>query len=294
MRATLTLRALLNLVRFAIGIVDGSRRHEEPEQAPAIDRCAGCARVAANLPRIKQRQRLLRVPRFTLPGGLPPVPGPAPGIALVAVTVVNIAVVGHYLSPPGMEPTSVLYASPQRSDDSAGKERDLTSIETLADATDRALADGRLTDQEAATLSRQWQELALTDQSIESLIQEMSIQEQFGALAEMARLQKQIAAADDGTSEQIGVLLTACNALASALRGAMWSGDGSPDGESPADRGGDELGDAPANSAPNPDSDDPPGPEGQGPHGSYGIAPAPGNDGNGNGNNGNGGGNGDD
>ncbi len=284
MRATLILRAPLDRVRFAVGIVDGSRGHEESEQAPAIDWCAGCARVAANLPRIRQRHHLLRVPRLTLPGGLPPVPGPTRRIALVAVTVATIAVVGHYLSAPGMEQTSVLYASPPHSDDSAGKDRILTPIETLTDTINRALADGQLTEQEAATLGRQWPELALAQQSFESVIQGTSMQELFAALLGVTRLQKHLAAADDGTPEQIGLLLTSCNALASVLQDAIPDEGGSTDGSGVAvDGDGYVLYYVPANGATDSAPDNSDG-GGNGDNGGNGN----GNGGNGNGDNGNG------
>ena len=55
--------------------------------------------------------------------------------------------------------------------------RAVPAVETPADASDRALPDGSLSDQEALTLSREWQELASTEQSLESLIHGMSIEE---------------------------------------------------------------------------------------------------------------------
>ncbi len=256
------------------------------EQAPAIDQSAVRARVDGHLPWLNQEQRPRRMPRFALPGGFLPVPAPALRYVAAAATVVNIAVAGYHMTTIGAtEQNTVLAASAVSSDGAADEALFLTSIETLTEASDGVLADGRLSDHEALTLSRQWQELAPTEQSLESLIQGMSLQDLDGALAEITALQQQLEVLDDGTSEEIRPLLTSLSALAAAFHDAIQGeGAGADDsgvgGDGPVGPNGDGRPDAPANGAPALGGEGAPGPEGDGPRGPDGYGP-PGPDGDG-------------
>ena len=256
------------------------------EQAPAIDQSAVRARVDGHLPWLNQEQRPRRMPRFALPGGFLPVPAPALRYVAAAATVVNIAVAGYHMTTIGAtEQNTVLAASAVSSDGAADEALFLTSIETLTEASDGVLADDRLSDHEALTLSRQWQELAPTEQSLESLIQGMSLQDLDGALAEITALQQQLEVLDDGTSEEIRPLLTSLSALAAAFHDAIQGeGAGADDsgvgGDGPVGPNGDGRPDAPANGAPALGGEGAPGPEGDGPRGPDGNGP-PGPDGDG-------------
>ena len=251
------------------------------DQAPAIDQSVVRARVDGHLPWLKQEQRSRRMPRFALPGGFRPLAPPAPVLRYVAAaaTVINIAVAGYHMTTIGAtEQTTALAASAVSSDGAADEALFLTSVETLTEASDRALEDGRLSDHEALTLSRQWQELAPTEQSLESLIQGMSLQDLDGALAEITALQQQLEALDDGTSEEIRPLLTSLSALAAALQDAIQGeGTGADDsgagGVGPVGPNGGGQPDAPANGAPALGGEGAPGPEGDGPRGPQGDGP---------------------